>query len=613
MTRISLFILSFVIALCAAAQVSFVAKAPKTVDAESQFRVQYVLSNAEGEDFSCGNFNDFDVLAGPSVSNFSSVQIVNGKASSEKSVTYTYILQPKKKGTFHLPAASVRVKGKVMKSQALTVNVTGGSSAGASRQNSRVQTDDEDDFFETQRAGSAVTQKDLFFTVSASKRQVYEQEPIMLTYMFHCKVGVGLANVMLRQKPDLKGFWTQEIELPRNLQPTTERINGSLYRVGKNLQYVIFPQQTGKLTVPGIMFDCDVVQRDNHIDPLDAFFNGGGNINVKVQRSTEDLGIEVLPLPQPKPVGFSGGVGHFDITSSLATPQPKTNDIATLRLVVKGAGNMKLIKAPVIKFPKDFDTYDAKMTDHTKVTMDGITGEVYFDYTFVPRNVGEYDIPAAEFVYFDTQKRDYVTLHTSPIHLNVEKGKRSKEDVEAELAMRNSDIRDIHTGSASIVKREGLAASSNWIGSFRYFGELFIFIVGLSVILRRLRKRLSRNADVAATRGRKARKKANRHLRSAEQALSAGDHNAFYAALSQALRGYFADKLTRDAAALTNDVILSALSERQIDAELIEQTRRLLEDCDFARFAPVADASQREQDFSRASSLINQLEDQFKS
>lgn len=593
--------------MTAFAQATFVIKAPSSVALGEQFRVQYVLSNAEGDGFSNPSFADFDILSGPSQSHYSSFQIVNGNRSSSSSVTYTYILQARKKGTFQLPAATIHAGGKVLRTQTTSVSVSGQAAASGSAGSRRGSAySDDDDYPQMQRAGAAISNSDLYFTVDATKRTVYEQEPIMLTYKFHSKVGVGLANVMLQQKPDLKGFWTQEIEMPRNITPSLVREGGASYKVGTYMKYVVFPQQTGKLTIPGITFDCDVIQQDRSIDPLDAFFNGGGSISRKVQRTTEPFAIEVLPLPA-KPAGFSGGVGQFSIKPQLITQQPKTNDVATLRLTVSGTGNMKLIKAPAIEFPKDFDSYEAKMTDKTRVSADGISGEVYFDYTFVPRNVGKYEIPAADFIYFDTQRREYVTLHTAPIALDVKKGQRSKEDVEAELAMRNADVHDIHIGQAAIV-RHGFNGSSSWIGSWRYFGVLALIVLASLALMQYVRRRAALNADVAGTRNRKARKKANKHLREAEKAMAGADHNAFYSALSQALRGYFADKLTRDAAALTNDTILTALAERGLDEESIGRTRTLLEDCDFARFAPSPDASQREKDLERASELFALLD-----
>lgn len=621
MNRYILFFLSIWVVLTGAAQVSFTAKAPSTVGVDEQFRVQYVLNNAEGEQFSNPSFPDFECLNGPATSTYSSLQVVNGRSSKSSSVTYTYILRAKKKGTFHLPVATIHANGKVFKSNALTVNVAASTPASRQQAQSSQQSDDDDDFFvQTQPTFSRLSQKDLYFTVGATKRQVYEQEPIMLTYKFHAKVGVGLANVMLRQKPDLKGFWTQEIELPHNLNPTLE--NG--YKVGTNLQYVIFPQQTGKLTIPGITFDCDVIQQQRGLNPIDAFFNGGGGFGSKVQRTTEDLTINVLPLPQPKPTAFSGGVGHFSINNQLLTPEPKTNDIATLRVTISGSGNMKLIKAPFIKFPKDFDSYDAKMTDHTKVSVDGITGEVYFDYTFVPRNIGKYEIPAAEFIYFDTASGQYVTLHTSALHLDVKKGNRSKEDIEAEMALRNSDIRGIHTESSEFFNAPGLCNSSlphktaffgaswGWLGSFGYFNSTGLLLMMLTGLLRLLRKHLALRADVSGTRVRKARKKANKLLRGAENALASNDHRAFYGALAQALRSYFADKLNTDAAAMTNESILSALQERGISKELLQNVKTMLEDIDFARFAPNVEVSQREQDIQRVSDIFNNLDQQLK-
>lgn len=610
MNRILAIIFSVWFSMLTFGQVTFVAQAPKSVDVESQFRLKYVLQNADGSDFKAPSFADFEVLAGPSVSQYSDFQIINGHSSSKKSITYTYILQPKKSGSFRIPAATIKADGKIYRSQMLMIAVHAGSGSSSQGRNNIKSDDDDDDFaFASQQRGPHLSKNDLYFTVGATKRQVYEQEPIMLTYKFHSRVGVRLANVMLRQKPDLKGFWTQEVELPRNLSPTTERVGNSLYRVGTNLQYVIFPQKTGKLDIPGITFDCDVLHSDHNIDEIDAFFNGGGQISRRVSCATDNLTIDVLPLPQPQPAGFSGGVGQFTAKTQLLTPSLQTNDIATLRFTISGSGNMKLIKAPAIVFPKDFDTYDPKMTDKTRVSVDGITGEVYYDYTFVPRNVGEYDIPEADFIFFDTQKRSYVTLHTQALHLDVKKGKRSKEDVEAEMAMRNSDIRDIHQQTSSFAPFEtGWDAGAGWIGSVRYFITLLVIIVASCIVLRFFGRRKARRSDVAGMRNRGARRKANKHLQKAAKVLTTNDHGAFYAALATALRGYFADKLARNAAALTNEEIISELSGRQVPLELVDGVRHLLEDCDFARFAPAGDSTQLQHDFQRATDLIDNLE-----
>lgn len=613
MKRTILILLCIWVALSSVAQVTFQTKAPKSVGGNEQFRVQYVLSNADCDDFIAPSFSDFKVLGGPFTSTYSSTQIVNSHATHTTSITYTYTLLPTKKGTFHVPGAAVKVGGRTMKSQPATVVVRGEISAN-SNNSQQSQMDDDEIAMHPQASEQGIGANDLYFTAEATKHKVYEQEPIVVTYKFHSKVGVRLMNVMPRQRPDMKGFWTNEIEIPNNIAPTAERHNGVLYRVGTNMQYVIFPQQTGKLIIPGITFDCDIVQRNtkfDELDAIDALFNGVTDFTVKVQRNSPDINIEVLPLPTPKPTDFSGGVGQFTAKAQLITPQPKTNDIATLRIVVQGSGNMKMLKAPMVKFPKDFDTYDAKMSDNIKISTNGITGEVYFDYTFVPQNEGKYEIPSAEFVYFDTAKKEYVTLHTQSIPLDVKKGKRTREDVEAEMAMRNADIRDIHDASASAHRTSGVAAVV-WPGTAGYFALLAAIVASLTALLRWVKKRFALNADVAGRRNRKAHKKANRHLRNAEKALASGNHDEFYAALAQAIRGYFADKFALETAALTNEEIIKQLNERSVAEDLVLRTKEMLEDCDFARYAPSAEASRREQDLQRASDLVNQLEASFK-
>lgn len=588
--------------LTGTAQVSFTLEAPKSATTGSQVRISYTLSNARLEKFNEPTFKDFEVLAGPSQSTFSSTQIINGHSSSRSGTTITYILSPRKAGTLNIPAASAKTGGQTYTSKAAQISVKEGTDADYAPAQQSQQTS----------AAVPVSESSLYVRAVPTKRRIYEQEPILLTYKGYAQAGVALSSINPEQLPDLKGFWTQEINKTQYLDYTPERIGDNLFRVFDIRQYVIFPQKSGTLTIPPVEFSCAVVKQREFVDDFDAFFNGGGNYSVRVARTSPAVDIEVLPLPAPKPAGFSGGVGHFTIKVELLTDMPKTNDVATLRVTVSGKGNMKLIKAPTLTFPKDFDTYDAKMTDKSEVTEEGITGDIYFDYTFVPRNVGEYDIPAFDFVYFDIEKGEYVTLKSDVVHLDVKKGDRSREDVEAEMRARNSDIADIHMGEALPFSTTGLRGVL-WVGSWRFFaalgGLVAAFVVSLLVAFRIIR----RNADVVSSRNRRARKKANKHLRNAEKVLATGDQNEFYGALATALRGYFADKLACEAAALTTDSIVAGLAERRLAEDtLLAELRRLLEDCDFARFAPATDASQRTADLERASTILETLDAAFK-
>lgn len=582
--------------------------APSYVEAGERFKIEYVLTNGDGSFQPPSSFPGFEVLGGPSVGRFSSTQIINGNVSSSSGTTYTYILAARKSGSYRLPAAAVSVGGKVVKSNSLTVTVDGSSAQSSQSGGQRGGGmggfggffDDEDDFFQpVQPQRSSIGRGDVAYVASPSKRKVYEQEPVVMTYNVQFKPNLQISDFVY-QNPDHKGFHTQKLEVPRTTQVRKE---GNVC-VAPLLKFLLLPQQSGTYTISSTPMECVARVRGSSVN---SFFSGAQRVHCE----TSEVTIEVMPLPN-KPANFSGGVGKFGISTKLLTTAPKTNDVATLRVTLSGSGNLSLVKAPLLRFPDSFDSYDAKMTDKTEASERGLSGEVYFDYTFVPREVGKYDIPAADFIYFDIDRQEYVTLHTDPIHLDVQHGKRSKEDVDAEMAIRNADIRDLHTGPAAVPVTEGLGASALWIGSPLYFVCLVALALAFSVIIAVLRRRANLNADVAGSRNRKARKKANKHLRKAEKALASADHNAFYGALSQALRGYFADKLTRDAAALTNETILAALAEKGVAADLVDQTKALLEDCDFARFAPAHNASQREKDLERASDLLNQIDQNIK-
>lgn len=614
MTKFLRYILFTLTILCAGfhftealAQVSFVAQAPKTVTIGSPFKVKFVLSNAEGTDFSCPAFNGFEKLVGPSESHFSSYQYINGKSSKSSNTTYTFVLQADKKGTFNIPVASIRVNGKTLRTKPLSINVQEGN--GKASTGNQPQEDDEDYYVKPQNAGSAITQRDLYFTVDATKHRVYEQEPIMLTYNVHAKVGVALANVMLKQKPDLKGFWTQEIELPRNLSPNTERQNNGLYRVATNLKYIVFPQQTGKITIPGISFECDVLQRDTKMDAIDAFFNGGGNINVKVLRKSPDLNIEVLPLPTPRPANFSGGVGNFKIKSQLITPIPRTNDVATLRLTVSGKGNMKLIKAPEMPFPKDFEHFEPKTTDNTKVNADGISGEMYFDYTFVPRNIGQYTLKPQDFVFFNPETGRYVTLSVPAIPLDIKKGTRSAHDGNYDAKSREMEISPYRHVASSTHSNGTFSGGMLWIGSIsNVLLYIFIIVAGLFV-LTFANKRASLRADIAGWRTSQAQKNAMKALRTIEKKITEGkEDNNFYGQLSNILRNYFTDKLRLNAATLTSQSLLDALEQKEIPNDILQQLKTLLETCDYARFAPDAEKSKKQAHLHSASDIITRID-----
>lgn len=295
-------------------------------------------------------------------------------------------------------------------------------------------------------AGTAISGSDLFIKVTASKQHVREQEPILLTYKVYTLVGLTQLNGKMA---DLKSFYTREVPLPQEKQFHIETLNGKPYRTVTWQQYVMFPQATGKLEVPSITYEGIVVQQNRNVDPFEAFFNGGsGYVEVKKQIKAPGITIQVDPLPQ-RPANFSGGVGSYSISATLDHTEVKANDPVKLRVEVSGVGNMKLLRQPDVKFPKDFDHYDAKVTDNTKLTTNGLEGSIVYEFLAVPRHQGDFDIPAVEYVYFDTKNNQYKTVRTESFKLHVTKGSGSSSTVyggQEDVRQLNRDIHYIKTG-----------------------------------------------------------------------------------------------------------------------------------------------------------------------
>ena len=574
-------------------------RAPSHVAVGEQFRLSYTVNTDDVKGFRAGNIpEEFDVLMGPSTSTQSSYQLVNGHMSSSSSVTYTYILSANKNGSFTIPPAQAQVGGKTIHSNELHIKVSGQTQSGGQghRQQGRAGE-------EIRPAGSSISGSDLFIKVSASKQHVREQEPILLTYKVYTLVGLTQLNGKMA---DLKSFYTREVPLPAEKSFSVENFNGRTYRTVTWQQYVMFPQATGKLEIPSITYEGVVVQQNRNVDPFEAFFNGGsGYIEVKKQIKAPGITIQVDPLPQ-RPANFSGGVGQYTISASLDKTQVKANDPVKLRVTVSGAGNMKLLKQPVVKFPKDFDSYDAKVTDNTKLTTQGLEGSIVYDFLAVPRHQGEFEIPAIEYTYFDTRANAYKTVKTESFKLSVAKGDgtgtvatfNGQEDVK----LLNSDIHYIKTG---ITRQRGI--NDFFFGSTSYWTILAVLLLGFISLFIIFRRRAIENANIVKQRAGKANKVATKRLKKAAKLMKEGKQGEFYDEVLRALWGYVGDKLNMPVEQLSRENISQQLSAHQVSSETIQQFIGALDECEFARYAPGDATGNMNKVYEAAMTAITQI------
>lgn len=598
----NIFILIF-IAVTAIAQIQV--KAPKQVAAGEQFRLQYTINTQDVKGFRAGNIPDaFEVLMGPSTSSSQSFSIVNGQVSQSSSITYTYILCAVKNGTFTIPAAHAKVAGNDAASQPVKITVSGSVPQGNQGYGNQGRGQQQPPAQQVRPRGSAISGNDLYITVTANKKRVHEQEPILLTYKVYTQVEL---TQLEGKMPDLNGFHTQEVPLPQQKSFHLEQVNGKPYRCVTWSQYVMYPQMTGKLEIPSITFKGIVVQENPNVDPFEAFFNGGsGYVEVKKDIKAPGLTIQVDPLPA-KPADFSGGVGTFTISANLDKTTVKAGNPVNVRIVVGGTGNLKLVKQPELSLPKDFDKYDPKVTDKTQLTVNGLSGNMIYDMLIVPRNQGKYTIPAIKLTYFDTTTNAFKTIQTESLELEVEKGDGKTGDVADYSAKQDNDIHPIHEAPSEI-KNPG----EYFFGNTTYViinAVVFLIFLALVIIFR---KRAMERANVAGMRGKKANSVAGKRLKKANKFMVQGKSNEFYDEVMRATWGYVSDKFSIPVSDLSRDTVSEQLQQRNVDEDVIKSLLEAIDECEFERYAPGDAAGNMQKTYDTAVTAITNIENAMK-
>jgi hypothetical protein len=590
-----------------AANVVFRASAPQAVAMGENFRISYTV-NAEGKDLRVPELSAFDVLYGPTTSNSMSTQIINGSMTSEVSMTFTYVLQPKRVGTFNVAPATIKVKGANYTSNALVIKVLPADKANSAATQS----------YSGGGGGStvAVGKGDLFLAINVSKRSVYEQEGVLVTFKLYANPKkVDIAGINDIKLPEFEGFLTQDIELPQNRQLTLERYNGQNYGAVVIKQSVVYPQRSGRLVIPSGRLELALRMASPSRRPRSVFdlFDDNNTIEVNKVVNSAPVAIDVRPLPSGKPASFSGAVGSFGMTTSISSNRVKTNDAVTIRVNITGNGNIKLVKNPEVKFPNDFDVYDPKVTTDFKTTTAGASGSKVIEYMAIPRYAGDFEIPAVSLSFFDPRTGTYKTLASSPFKLHVDKGVGGSNSVVSNFSNKENvkylgkDIRYLKIGNVRFISREDV-----FFGSFMYALCYIIPALLFIVFFIIYRKQIKENSNLALVRTKKANKIAVRRLKNAGKLMKENKKEEFYDEVLRALWGYLSDKLSIPQAQLTKDNVEFELGKYGVDEALTNEFMDILNTCEFARYAPAQASDAMDKLYELTVDAIGKMENTIK-
>lgn len=564
----------------AAQNVTFKGSAPQTVAANQQFRITYTLSTSgeSGKDIRIPSVKNLEELYGPATQTQMRTSNINGSVSTEVTNSYIYTYLAHEPGTYTISPATIKVGNSTYKSNEITIKVlpadqvAAANSANAQSQNRNSHSE-------------AASADEVFMRMHVSKRNVYENEGFLVTFKLYSLYDVqGFES---QQFPNFEGFIAQEIELPQNKQWTQENYNGKNYLTVVLKQSILYPVKSGKINISAGKYDIVVAKRSTNTR---SFFDPFTYTNVKKTLTTAATTIDVKPLPAGKPASFTGAVGDYKMSSSITPTELKTNESVTVKVNISGSGNIKFVKNPEVIFPNDFDVYDPKVSESSKVNQSGVTGSKTIEYYGVPQYAGNFTIPKVTFSFFDPKSGTYKTLSSEEFQIQVEKGNGgntgspspsivnsiNKEDIR----YIGQDIRHIKTDGFSFHKGSPIFGTLNyWLS---YLIPAFLFII-LFIIFR---KQAALNSNLALVRTKKANKVASKRLKVANKYLKENKQESFYDELLKAVWGYLSDKLNIPVSSLTKDNVEIELSQYGVEEATIQSFMDILNTAEFARFAP---------------------------
>ena len=603
----ALFVLA-IFSASAAEKVTFEANSPLTVAVGEAFRVEFALNaKPDGDTFKAPSFEGFDVLAGPAISQGSSVQIVNGSMTKSVSYTYTFVLLPQAAGNVTIGAAEVKVDGSSYRTRPLPIEIVneGEGSRAQQQQGGSNRADD------TQAdAQSRIGKDDILLRAVVSRSSVYKNEPLHVAFKLYTRV--PYVNIVPESAPSFNGFWSQDLSDPNSARVGRETYAGKVYETRVLYDYLLYPQQVGSLTIDPVDMTvvAQVVVQSRHADP----FFGGGHDFVNVPRKVQSprINVTVKPLPAGAPASFSGAVGSFAMDAVLPPDRLAANSAATYTVKISGTGNLTFVQAPKLTLPASFEQYNVKTTESINASAAGISGYRQFESPFIARAEGTYEVEPVEFSYFDPARMQYMTLRSRPLELEITPDAKggggdayvvqgrgmSKEEVK----MLGQDIRFIKLGNAQLrpVREPFLFGAVYWV---LLFGILAFF----TAVYVALRKQIRESQNAALVRGKRANKVAVQRFRVAKRYMEEQNRHAFYEEMLRALWGYMGDKFNIPVANLTKENVREELHKRGVSAEESQRFTSIITKCDEAQYSPAASAQMSEV-YAEGVDIISRIE-----
>ena len=586
MKRNILLLTFFISGLLSAQEVSFDAKvSKKQLGINERLRVDFTM-NTDGDNFEPPSFENFTVVGGPSQSINNSW--INGVRSFSKS--YSYFLAPKKRGEFTIGQATIEIDGKTYKTLPVKITVT------AAIDKPKEPNDP-----------NYIASEKIHLVAEISNGNPYLNEAITVVYKLYVAQNTGVRNWREIDSPRYNDFWSQNIDV-KGIDIMQGAYNGEDYRYVVLRKTVLYPQKTGKLTIEPLSLDITVEVPSNRRDVFGRSFMSTVNRTV----ASRNRVINVKPLPENgKPENFSGAVGSFDFKVTTNKESLKATEALELKVSVSGKGNLKLFRLPKPTLPSALEVYEPEHSEKVNTRTSGMQGTISDSYTVVPNFQGSYPIPKVSFSYFDLKTKQYKTLTSERLIIEVNEGPQSTGSTNNTPGVLTENIIPANLNSFSSFKTstkfQPIISEPFFNSNLFWFLLLGPFLL-IPFIMFVVKRRTTRALDVTGNKIRKTNRLARKYLSNAKKSL--GQKEQFYNALERALHNYLKSKLRLETSEFNKEKIEELLGNKNINSATLEGFISLLTSCELARYTPLSTVDMQN-DYKKAAGVINDLDKQL--
>lgn len=550
-----------------------------------RFKIEFSINKNGADNFKAPDFSNFKVVAGPSSS--VSQSWVNGKSSYSQS--YIYILEPKVVGKFTISPAQIEYKGKIIHANAVTINVS---------EKVAIPKNPNDPNY--------IAQENIHLVAFVSNSSPYVGESVFVEYRLYFSKKVGFSSPQFGENPKYEGFWNQEIPIKNNQEKNGD-FNGKTYRYYTIKKTVLIPQKSGKLYVNPMAMDMAVSVPTGRYD----FFGNAQTRRISAHYASNKRLIRVKPLPiEGKPVDFTGAVGNYNLDVSASKISLKANESTQIQVKITGEGNLKLFEIPKLVVPAELEVYTPENKQKVRTTLRGLKGNITDSYSIVPEYKGKYKIPVLNFSYFNPKDKQYHSLTSKELIIEVTEGKELPSTTNDETSQKQfvkntgGNFRFIRTQTEFISGNTFEFYNSKW-----YYGLLSLFLLTIPVGVFIGRKRKKMMGDIAGNKKRAADKLARKYLSEAKKQIN--NKEAFYIALEKALHNFLKAKLSIETSDISQEKIGELLKKHQTSDQTIVQLNEVLDACNFGRYTPTTNLKMQGV-YKKASGVLSKINSEIK-